>query len=358
MTVIQTQPTSPKKILIIRLSAIGDVVMASGLIPSLKKAYPDASLTWLVEPMAADLLKENDALDEVILWPKAQWKQLFKEKKYRELFRVVREFVRMLRAKKFDLALDTQGLIKSAIWAKLSGAKRRIGLDSREGSNRLVTETLTIDRDHPHISSEYRQLAEHLGAKPDWYRMSLPFSSKTHQQVQHYLSEAGIQGDYYVICPYTTRPQKHWFDDYWLSLAKQLAENDGLPILVLGGPGDQSNAALLCEQSEGALMNFAGKTRLLEAVALLDQAKGVIGVDTGLTHMSIARRTPTVALFGSTRPYLNTMQDNATVIYHRYECSPCHRRPTCDGRFDCLREIKPEEVLQVLQDVQQQKATQ
>ena len=87
-------------------------------------------------------------------------------------------------------------------------------------------------------------------------------------------------------------------------------------------------------------------TSLRQAAALIERAKLLIGVDTGLTHMGIAFDRPTLCLFGSTCPYLDTTHDNAQVIYHRLSCSPCKRRPTCDGRFDCMQAISVDEVLQ------------
>ncbi|EWS54576.1 glycosyltransferase family 9 protein [Methylibium sp. T29] len=98
-----------KRILIVRLSAIGDVVMASGLIPALRALHPEARIAWLVEPAAAPLLAHNPRLDEVIVWPRAEWQQLWRARRYAELWRRFCAFRRALRAQRFDLALDTQG---------------------------------------------------------------------------------------------------------------------------------------------------------------------------------------------------------------------------------------------------------
>ncbi len=100
-----------KRILTIRSSAIGDVVMASPLLPALRRAYPAAHLAWLVEPYAYDLLRHNPLLDAVIVWPKGYWKQLIKDKNWRELAREVKRFAAQLRQEHFDLVLDGQGLL-------------------------------------------------------------------------------------------------------------------------------------------------------------------------------------------------------------------------------------------------------
>jgi len=99
------------------------------------------------------------------------------------------------------------------------------------------------------------------------------------------------------------------------------------------------------------LINLAGKTSLLEAIAIIDSSTAVIGVDTGLTHIGIAKDKPTVALFGSTRPYLNPDSDKARVIYEDMSCAPCRRNPTCNGQFTCMRNLTAEKVLHALDEV-------
>ena len=110
-----------------------------------------------------------------------------------------------------------------------------------------------------------------------------------------------------------------------------------LPVVMLGGPGDAVAAARIAAAAEGAILNLAGKTSLREAAAILRGAGLALGVDTGLTHIAIAMRTPTLALFGSTRPYLDACSPSARILYEALPCSPCRRHPTCDGRFDCMR---------------------
>ncbi|MEZ5611074.1 MAG: lipopolysaccharide heptosyltransferase, partial [Rhodocyclaceae bacterium] len=123
-----------KRVLIVRTSAIGDVVFASPFAAAIKRSHPKAHVAWLVEPGIHELLEADPAIDELVLWPKAEWKRLWKEKLYGELFGRVRQFRTMLRAKQFDTAFDMQILLKSGALTWLSGAKRRIGLGSREGS--------------------------------------------------------------------------------------------------------------------------------------------------------------------------------------------------------------------------------
>ena len=99
------------------------------------------------------------------------------------------------------------------------------------------------------------------------------------------------------------------------------------------------------------VLNWVGSYPLGVSAGLVKQAAGVIGVDTGLTHMGIAAGIPTVALFGSTCPYLETGRDNVRVIYHGLVCAPCKRSPTCAGRFDCMVGITADEALSAFNEL-------
>lgn len=331
------------RILIIRLSAIGDVVMASGLIPALRARYPDARLSWLVEPPAAPLLKHNPRLDEVIVWPRAEWRRLWRERRFGELWQRVRAFRAELRARQFDLVLDTQGLLKSGLLAWLTGAPRRLGLRAREGSRLLMTERV-LPRPDPAkpIGSEYRFLAAHLGAPAASYRLDLAVGEDARAAAARALTTAEVHSPYVALCPFTTRPQKHWFEDRWAELARRLQER-GLRPVLLGGPADREAAARIAARSPAA--DLAGRLPLDQTVAVIEGAALVIGVDTGLTHMGSALNLPTVALFGSTRPYLDAGTASTTILYEPLECAPCKRHPSCDGAFHCMRALSVEAVL-------------
>ncbi|MFZ5465946.1 MAG: glycosyltransferase family 9 protein [Pseudomonadota bacterium] len=366
-----------QRILIIRLSAIGDVVFASPIIEALRRTHPDAHIAWLAEPAVADLLCHHPMLDEVIAWPKGEWKRLWKARAWRELAQRVRAFVHDLRRHRFDTALDMQGLLKSATWAWLSGARRRVGLGSREGSRWLMTETVArggdASRRNPSLdsalqvspdgdpttlpaslfmSSEYRFLAEHLGLDTGDFRPTIHIDDATRASVDTLLVREGLGSPYAVIAPFTTRPQKHWFEDAWRELIPRITRELGLPVVMLGGPADREAADRIAEGIE--LHDLAGRTTLLEAAEIIRRSRLLIGVDTGLTHMGTAFERPTVALFGSTCPYLATGSARTRVIYHALECSPCRRRPTCGGAFTCMRGITCDEVLATAQDALQE----
>lgn len=335
---------APRRILVIRLSALGDVVMASGLIRALKARYPQAELSWLCEPPCVPLLTHNPRLAQVLVWPKAQWKMLWREKRYRELWSAFTAFRRQLRQQRFDLVLDAQGLLKSGWCAWLTGAPRRLSLFAREGSRMFVHERLAPPPNTgARISSEYRYLAQYVGATEEDFQLDLAVGDAPRAVARQALTKAGVENGahpgapaaFAALCPFTTRPQKHWFEDSWVELAEALARQ-GLTPVMFGGPADTEAAARMAARCP-AIINLAGRLKLDETVAALADSALLVGVDTGLTHMGTALRLPTVALFGSTRPYLHTDSPRTLVLYEPLPCSPCRRHPTCHGRYDCMR---------------------
>lgn len=331
-------------ILIIRTSAMGDIVMSSHLAEGLRNKYPDARICWLAEPQVAPLLEHNPALDAVIVWPKLRWKKLLRSRQWVKLVREVRDFLARLRSDQFSLAIDAQGLFRTRLLAWLSGASERIGFESREPGSFLMSRQLSRGGETHLMGSEYFHLLQQLGVATDELRQTVHLAPEHYAEARKALDDAGVRGGYIVFAPFTTRPQKHWFEQSWIHLALEITREHSLPVVWLGGPDDRSAAEGLAD--EGGGVNLAGMTSLAASAAIVAQASLVVGVDTGLTHLGTAFSVPTLALFGSTCPYTATCSPVTKILYHPMSCSPCRRRPTCDGRFDCMQMLTVEEVLQ------------
>ncbi|MCB1637630.1 MAG: glycosyltransferase family 9 protein, partial [Thiothrix sp.] len=249
--------------------------------------------------------------------------------------------------------LDLQGLLKSGLMAWLSGAGQRIGLGSREGAQFLMHQVVSRHDGNPdQISSEYRYLGAQLGLAVEPWQMCISLDPASHQQADMLIRAHAAEKGFVVICPFTTRPQKHWFNAHWIELVEKINSTWRLPVLMLGGPADREAAQTI--SAHCPVTDLSGQTSLRVAAALIAHCRLLVGVDTGLTHMGHAFRVPTVALFGSTRPYLEPGSPRSRVIYHALSCSPCKRHPTCDGRFDCLRHITADEVMEVAQPLMEE----
>jgi len=330
-----------KRVLVIRLSAIGDVVFASPLVEAIKRARPDAEVYWLAEPTVVPLLKHHAGLKELLIWPREEWRALFRQGRLWRLCCEVLSFRKKLRAHQFDLVLDVQGLLKSAVLAWMTGARMRIGFRSKEPTAWLLTERVPKDL-APTISSEYRGLAQHIGLETGEFSMTVPLS-----EAARGFAERFHDGHPYVVfCPFTTRPQKHWPETHWRSLAESALEQ-GWRIVVLGAPSDRPASERIFAGQ--AVEDKVGACSLDESAALVSRASLAIGVDTGLTHMGWAFSVPVVALFGSTCPYRVVPGREGDILYAELHCSPCRRRPTCGGTFDCMSALTPGAVIHAAQ---------
>lgn len=328
-----TQP----RILIVRLSALGDVVFATALLASLRQRWSQAYIAWLLQESVAGLLESEVApggrLDERIAVPA----------KIYQSPSALRELRRKLRVRKFDWVLDVQGLLKSRVLAGLSPGATRVGFESSEPGGFLLDHRLPKGGDARDISSEYRHFAIELtGLDPGPPR--LPVHATNAETVAAAMRGYGLQPGFIALCPFTTRPQKHWFEEHWASTARLLSPAHQRRCVIFGGPGDRTAAARMMREMPAGSLDLSGQTRLADLPGWLSQAGVVIGVDTGLTHIGIAVQRPVVALFGSTRPYTQGADSPLTVLYEDLSCAPCKRRPTCDGRWTCMRQLSPARV--------------
>lgn len=331
------RPGEPQNILIIRISAMGDLVFATPLLASLRARFPNARISWLVRRELAPLLEGDAEVDEVIPFSPPKGKQ------WPSALLALR---RQLRDYRFDWVIDAQGLLKTRLLAWAAGG-HRIGFDSKEPAGWLMHERLPKGGDVELMGSEYRWLAEQLTdapSPPPRLRVSEEQATAVHEQ----LETLGVHGAPIVVCPFTTRPQKHWPQEYWPELITGLIERFNAPVLMLGGPADREAAAQIEQQLGPAAVRFTnlvGQTRIAETPAWMASARLVIGVDTGLTHMGGALGRPTVALFGSTCPYTGGARGPLTVMYDKLPCAPCRRNPTCAGVHTCLRLLTPARVI-------------
>lgn len=340
-----------KRILIIRPSAIGDIVMASPMIRVLRDAWPQAHIAWLADESVRGILDNHPKLSEVIYWTKERWRKKLKSLHLLSLSVDVRGFSAELKKRRFELAIDAQGLFRSRFLARLSGAGHRIGLDSGEPGRSLMTRIVPRGDDKRPMSSEYRQLMLALGLEPGPFAPEIVLSGKDHEAAQNKLSVLKLNRRFALFCPFTTRPHKHWFPERWAELANHLAAAYDLPVLILGSERDERAGRSIRSLAEAPVYDLIGRTSLAEAAAIVAQAALVIGVDTGMTHMGTAFKRPTIALFGATCPYLQTPSPATVVVYVPQTCAPCRRKPTCKGRFDCMAAITVRQIFEAVRNL-------
>ncbi len=345
-------PSSPSAILLVRMSARGDLVFATPLIRAFRRSYPDTRLVWLAEPRTADLVAHHPELDGVLTLPRKRWAELLRGGHLARAWREIRLFRSELRAWDFDVAIDLQGLAKSGFAAWLSGAPIRIGFGPREGSGVLMTHVVPRDLWDPRtMSSEYRGLADLLGLETDDFALDVVLGDDDAAFARDAIEGHGLGNGYVAIVPFTTKPQKHWVEDRWSAVIEGVKRELGLPTVILGGPDDRAAADRILADAPDTTVDLVDRTTLGQAAAVVRDARLLIGVDTALTHLATALQVPTLALFGATTPYLDPGVDSTRILYHRLPCSPCVAHPTCNGAFTCMKRIGVDEALRTAREL-------
>jgi heptosyltransferase-1 len=323
---------SEPRILLIKLSSLGDVIQALPTLEALRSLYPRARLTWLVEDTYAPVLARHPALDEV--WPVPRPRP--GNGRFGENLLALLHATRRLREAPFDLVIDLQGLMKSALWVALARSARKLGYDrTREFSYLALTERLTPYDPEAHAVWRYLNVARHLGAPaaPPRFRLGLNLPGG----LNHLISIENGQS-LAVLHPGARWPTKLWPGPHWARLANWLAKEKGFQVVLTGSPGDLELAAEIIAQTEAPLLNLAGRTSLAELAALLQQARVAVTTDTGPMHLAAALRTPVVALFGPTAPWrTGPFGHGHEVVRLALPCSPCFRRDCPEPR--CLTEL-------------------
>jgi heptosyltransferase-1 len=335
------------RILIVKLSSIGDVVMTTPAARALRRHLPDASISWVVEPKSAGILEGNPDIDNVFVWN-------------RESFKDFLQLARSLRDYKFDAAIDFQGLARSALVTAASGARRRIGFaDSREGSKLVYHELVPCPiiansgRCFNHAIRCYLELLRPLGVECDESDdlMRVNVSEDESAAAENILVEVGVRpGEKTVaLCPATTRDDKHWTVAGWSALTDMFWNETGVRGVFLGSNANRPLIDEIMAGSKAPAVSVAGSTSLKEASAVLNRSEAVVAVDTGLLHVGVAIDKPTVGIFGPTPHWSNhAHRANFEVVRNAVECAPCRKKSACE-HYECITGVKPEEVFSAAQ---------
>lgn len=325
----------PQRILIVRISALGDIVFCTSLLEGLRRAYPGAHIAWLAQPTLAGVLDGDPRLSELIRLPSGALDGLSGLRQTRRV---------LAQEGHFDWVIDAQGLFKSRLLARMVPARRRYGFASKEPGAFLMDQLHPKGGEPSTIGREYRYLAQQLtgGVDPGAPRLIPSIAARDHADTL--MRNSRLEPGFVALCPFTTRPQKHWREPYWGQLARRLSERGLGPFALFGAPADRAAADRILAGMPPGTADLVGATRVADLPALLERARIVIGVDTGLTHIGSAVRRPTVALFGSTLPYTRGAESPLRVVHLALPCAPCKRHPTCGGEFMCMRDLTPERV--------------
>ena len=324
----------PRRILIIKPSAIGDVVHGLPILNLLRSRWPNAHIAWLVTPACAGLLQGHPQLNDVILFDRKRYAASIRSPRVaREFF----EFCSELRAQKFDLVIDLQGLFRSGWLAWVTGAPVRVGAaDARELAWIFYTHRTAAGPAARHAIERYLDIAQFVGLDRSPVHFVFPTNDDDRRAVATLLPDEPFA----VLLPATNWPTKQWPIDKFASLVGPLKQM-GLTSVLAGGPDADAMAPSL-----PGVINIAGRTTLRELVAVLERASLVIANDTGPMHIAAALGRPLVTMYGPTSPARTGPYDrDDTVVRLDIACSPCFSRTCC--HHSCMTSLQIEPVLQM-----------
>jgi lipopolysaccharide heptosyltransferase I len=325
-----------KKFLIIKPSSLGDIVHSLPVLDVLSRCFPGSEVHWLVARGLEGILEEHPMLRKVWVIQKDEWKKITK---FHSTVGELRKLFSGLRAERFDYAIDLQGLFRSGLIAKATGAPVRIGFqEAREGSALFYTHRVVGGKD-VHAVDRYLKIAAYLGCDIDEVRFPLPqFSDGVKQELP-------VSGEYAVMVPGARKQANRWPAERFGKLAARLP----MKTVVVGSTGDRVLADEVVRASKGKAVSIAGKTDLRRLVSVIRNARFMVSNDTGPMHIAAAFNIPVFALFGPANP-VRTGPYGAghTVIRKRISCSPCYKR-SCSNPL-CMDKITVEEVAALISD--------
>ncbi|MFI5126153.1 MAG: lipopolysaccharide heptosyltransferase I [Candidatus Acidiferrales bacterium] len=281
-----------QRFLILRMSALGDIVHTLPAVAALRQSFPRAQIDWLVDSKWSPILEGNPDATKIISIDRRNWRNVVAT-------------IRQLRVARYTIALDFQSLYRSAILARLSGARRRVGFDAnyaREGAAAFFYTEKVVPQSLHKVEHNI-ELVESIGAHAEEIRFWLPTSREAREHVDRVLAAHGIT-DFVVLSPGGGWASKCWPAERYGELHRALVERYGWRGVISFGPGERGLAENV-QRAAGSPEPLVELFNLPQLIALLRRAKFVVAADTGPLHLASALGTPVVGLYGPTDPARN-----------------------------------------------------
>jgi heptosyltransferase I len=334
-----------RRILLVKPSALGDVVHTLPVVATLHARYPQVALDWLVEEEAAPLIAGHPAVSELIVSGRRRWLRALRHPAAAPgALWAMAGFARRLHCRRYDAVLDLQGLLKSALYVAAAGAPIRVGLaDAREGARLAYTHRVPVPPQPVHAVERYLALAAAVGADRAVREFTIPLAAE--EKAAAALRVREMPRPLAVLHPAGRWPTKLWPVERWRALATALA-GEGWGVLVTGSAGDAAVTAAITDGVGPACRSLAGLLSLKQLAAVLGSADVMVSVDSGPMHIAAAMGTPIVALFGPTDPGRTGPLGRHTILRKPLPCSPClSRRCRIQETNLCMRALGTSEAL-------------
>jgi len=375
----QTKPASASelqskefsRILLIKPSALGDVVHTIPLLVKLRARYPRARIDWLITPENAEVVRHHPALSNVVLFARRDF-----AKRGRRLHALVGfiDLLKQIRSAKYDLVIDMHGQVRSAFFSLISGAPVRIGFDrpikfsrtistehdlknvpshgwrgAREGSWIAYTHRIPIPTLDVHAIDRYLWVRPLLNLDDEAPDLAIHLSAGTQRDVEQLLEEHGIPASrpLIVLVPGTIWETKHWTIEGFAGVAREFLR-EGFAVALAGTKRDEARCRQIAAAAPGAT-DLCGKTTPADLAALIQRAEVAVTNDSGSMHVAASLGKPMVSVFGPTNPvHIGPYERPESVVRVDLPCSPCNYRRLSQCPFDhaCMKQVTSEVVLE------------
>lgn len=346
------------KVLFIRLSSLGDLILTLPTLKAIKDRYPRAHISWLVQDALQDVLRGNPYLDEII-----PVDLLSVTDKYAtpttwlrgagRFFRNLGKSYRIFRNRKFDVVLEFQALFKSGIFASLNRGAERYGFkNARELSHLFLNHPIFVRDKSIHAVENYLQFARYFGCSTEEVAFPISIPPEDERYIEQLLRQEGIKpGDFVVFVSATARwRSKFWEQQAFVRLCDELVRRYGAKLIFSGLPSEVEYLQGIRERMREDAVIMAGRTTIKQFFALIKRSRLYVGVDSGSMHAAAAFGVPAVALFGPSNPsWIGPYGQERGIVKVNLPCAPCNRRE-CSDR-SCMLRITPEMVLEKVEEL-------
>ena len=335
--------------------------MGTSLLAALRRAYPNAHITWIAEHTETQAIDANPYIDEILRWDGSYWKRMVRKLQYLSWFVSLGQFRRELKLRHYDIFISFQPeewpLLVLGSGAPLSIAifdtfKRYYGASRNLHYQKFYTHSFVEPRLPAHRIDQYLLSMQALGLPSrELEPMSMGYTQEDASAAEDFLRSQGISPEerFVVLAPMTTWPTKCWPADRYVALGDALASQHSCRIVVMGSAKERLTLENIASFMKTAPVVMAGELNFRQAAALLDRAALLVSGDTGPMHVASALKVPQVALFGATSPnWYGPRTDQALTVIHPVPCGPCDKkmcRNAGDNYLLCLQLISVDEVL-------------
>jgi lipopolysaccharide heptosyltransferase I len=360
----ELQSAEFSRILLIKPSALGDVVHTIPVLVKLRARYPQARIDWLVTPENAEVVRNHPALSNIILFARRDFSK--RGRRWRA-FLSFSDLLKQIRRAKYDLVIDMHGQMRSAFFALISGARVRIGFDrpvkrgltispehdlknipnhgwrgAREGSWIAYTHRIPIPTLDVHAIDRYLWVGDLLGFDDNPPDLTIHLSSQTERNVDRLLKDNGVTASQplIVLVPGTIWETKHWRIEGFAGVARQFLQ-DGFAVALAGTRRDQRRCRQIAAAAPGTC-DLSGRTTPADLAALIRRAEVAVTNDSGSMHVAASVGKPMVSVFGPTNPvHIGPYERPDSVVRVDLPCSPCNYRRLSQCPFDhaCMKQV-------------------